>query len=72
MAKARAARGAKKMSVQDEALVTTTVKITRRQWEALRQEAMARALAAEAGDRRHDASKIIRELLDEWIAKHAR
>jgi hypothetical protein len=55
--------------------VTTTVRLFPRQWDALRRAAMQRALDAKGGDedpRKPDASKIVRELLDDWIAKGAK
>jgi len=54
---------------ETEDLMTTTFRITRLQWDALRREAMSRALGSEKGDRRPDASKIVREAIDEWLAK---
>jgi hypothetical protein len=53
----------------EEDLFVTTFRIWRSQWDALRREAMQRALAGETGDRRPDASKIVREAIDEWLAK---
>lgn len=53
-------------------LMVTTVRITRAQWDALRREAMARALGSGKGDRRPDASRLIREAIDEWLAKRGR
>ena len=49
-----------------EAIVTTTVRIRRRHWAALHRAAMA--LAAERGSGRQDASEVLREILDSWIA----
>jgi hypothetical protein len=53
-------------------LRSTLVRITASQWDALRREALQRALEGEKGDRRPDASKLIREAIDEWLAKRAR
>jgi len=49
-----------------EAIVTTTVRIRRRHWAALHRAAME--LAAERGSGRQDASEVLREILDSWIA----
>jgi hypothetical protein len=49
-----------------EAIVTTTVRIRRRHWAALHRAAME--LAAERGSGRQDASEVLREVLDAWIA----
>jgi hypothetical protein len=49
-----------------EAIVTTTVRIRRRHWAALHRAAME--LAAERGSGRQDASEVLREVLDSWIA----
>jgi hypothetical protein len=56
----------------DEDLMTTTFRIRREQWDALRTEATRRALESDKGDRRPDASRIVREAIDEWLAKRAR
>jgi hypothetical protein len=49
-----------------EAIVTTTVRIRRRHWAALHRAAME--LAAERGSGRQDASEVLRDVLDSWIA----
>jgi hypothetical protein len=49
-----------------EAIVTTTVRIRRRHWAALHRAAME--LATERGSGRQDASEVLREILDSWIA----
>ncbi len=49
-----------------EAIVTTTVRIRRRHWAALHRAAME--LAAERGSGRQDASEVLRDILDTWIA----
>lgn len=59
-------------SVSDEAadpadaIVTTTVRIRRRHWAALHRTAME--LAADRGSGRQDASEVLRDILDNWIA----
>jgi hypothetical protein len=57
---------------ETEDLMVTTFRITRSQWDALRREAMQRALGSEKGDRRPDASRLVREALGEWLAKLGR
>jgi hypothetical protein len=66
--------GVKTRAADDEApdVMVTTVRITRAQWDALRREAMTRALDSAKGERRPDASKLIREAIDEWLARRAR
>jgi hypothetical protein len=49
-----------------DAIVTTTVRIRRRHWAALHRTAME--LAAERGSVRQDASEVLRDILDNWIA----
>ncbi len=44
-----------------------TVSLDPRHWETLRREAFRRA--AEAGFGKPDASAVLRELLDAWLAK---
>ncbi len=57
------------MTTEAEELMTTTFRITRAQWDALRREATQRALESEIGDRRPDASKLVREAIDQWLEK---
>jgi hypothetical protein len=57
------------MTAEAEDLMTTTFRIRREQWDALRTEATRRALESERGDRRPDASRLVREAIDEWLAK---
>ena len=73
-APAPAERGRKgsKMTGETEDLMTTTFRITRSQWDALRREAMQRALESEKGDRRPDASKLVREAIAEWLKRQER
>ncbi len=52
-------------------LVTTTVRLARGQWDELRKEALRRSVESDA-DRRPDASRLIREAIDEWLAKRGR
>lgn len=66
------AKGASSSTGEGEDLMITTFRIQRAQWDALRREATERALAGEAGDRRPDASKIVREAIDLWLEKNAR
>jgi hypothetical protein len=49
-----------------DAIVTTTVRIRRRHWAALHRAAMN--LAAERGSGRQDASEVLRDILDGWVA----
>lgn len=48
-----------------EGWAVTTFRLTRRQWDALRDAALARAKAHGRG--KPDASAIVRELVDRWI-----
>jgi hypothetical protein len=48
-------------------LIVKPFTIDPRHWEALRREAFRRA--AEAGSGKPDASAVLREVLDGWIAK---
>lgn len=49
-----------------DAIVTTTVRIRRRHWAALHRVAME--LAAHRGSGRQDASEVLRDVLDSWVA----
>jgi hypothetical protein len=49
-----------------DAIVTTTVRIRRRHWAALHRAALD--LAAERGSGRQDASEVLRDILDSWVA----
>ena len=49
-----------------DAIVTTTVRIRRRHWAALHRVAME--LAADRGSGRQDASEVLRDILDSWVA----
>ena len=49
-----------------DAIVTTTVRIRRRHWAALHRAAME--LAADRGSGRQDASEVLRDVLDSWLA----
>jgi hypothetical protein len=53
-----------------DAIVTTTVRIRRRHWAALHRAAME--LAAERGSGRQDASEVLRDILDSWLASQPR
>ena len=56
-------------------MMVTTVRLRVEQWNALRDAAAARARDAEGGrasPRKADASAILRELVDRWIAKGAK
>lgn len=64
--------GRKGAAATSETFMVTTFRITPTQWDALRREAMQRALGGATGDRRPDASRIVREALDEWLAKQRR
>lgn len=57
---------------EPDQLVTTTVRLARGQWDELRKEALRRSLESDAGDRRPDASRLIREAIDEWLARSGR
>lgn len=53
--------------------IVTTFRIRRDQWDALRLAAMNRAMGKTGGrdaPRRPDASEIVRDAVDEWLAKH--
>ncbi len=68
--KAKAARPAARPSSSKEAeYAVTTVRLTRDQWATLRRAAMERSL--ERGGK-PDSSEILRDVLDEWIAKKQR
>jgi hypothetical protein len=62
----RAKRLGEPRADSSEAIVTTTVRIRRRHWAALHRVAME--LATERGSGRQDASAVLREILDSWIA----
>jgi hypothetical protein len=47
--------------------VTTTFRLTRAQWAALRREALE--LALQRGSGRPDASEALRHILDQWMAR---
>jgi hypothetical protein len=49
-----------------DAIVTTTFRIRRRHWAALHRAAMK--LAVDRGSGRQDASEVLRDILDSWIA----
>jgi hypothetical protein len=49
----------------DEEHVTTTFRVTREQWAALRREALE--LALQRGSGRPDASEALRAILDGWM-----
>lgn len=61
----RRAKGTKADDSGDS-IVTTTIRITRRQWAALHRAAMG--LATERGSGRPDASEVLRDVLDGWLA----
>jgi hypothetical protein len=48
--------------------VTTTFRLTRAQWAALRREALEISVARGSG--RPDSSEALRAILDAWMAKH--
>ncbi len=58
------------MPQQKKGLKTAAYRLEPRQIEALRHEALRRALAGKPG--KADASSIVREAIDAWLAKHAR
>jgi hypothetical protein len=51
----------------DEEHVTTTFRVTREQWAALRREALE--LALQRGSGRPDASEALRAILDAWMTR---
>ena len=62
----RAKSGSDQATDPADAIVTTTVRIRRRHWAALHRAAME--LAADRGSGRQDASEVLRDILDDWIA----
>jgi hypothetical protein len=66
------AKGGGKMTTESEDLMTTTFRIRREQWMRLRTEATRRALESDKGDRRPDASWLVREAIDLWLERNAR
>ena len=50
--------------------IATNVRIRADQWEALRREALERALARRGG--KADASEVLREIIDSWLETRGR